>query len=312
MDNSLVSQGSSNVMCSHEKINVEFNISSSELNNESKEKYPKQLGNGFNIQDLNVPIKDSQIFHSVKKIKLNAVTSDLFSSDDSLLENLDLSFKENNEINNFNNDYIERKSIITEDTIDFKCFPALSTKQKYALSTKSTTPDILEINKSPQTPNEKLSKSKDCIHSPDIFNSNRDDTAMDENDENEDQAWDMSISIAEAKDKSFNDDCETVKNIPVSQGLSSLVFSTWVKSSPERTTKVTTFEDLLKNTLKNNAHKTVVRHSSPRSLFSDYETICKEKDSFFGLTNNVKSLIKRFKGITNLYGKDRNNKLAFT
>lgn len=312
MDNSQASQGSSNVMCSHEKINVEFNISSSELNNESKGKYPKQFENGFKIQDLNVPIKDSQIFHSVKKIKLNAVTSDLFSSDDSLLENLDLSFKENNEINNFNNDYIERKSIITEDTIDFKCFPVLSTKQNYALSTKSTTPDILEINKSPQSHYEKLSKSKDCIHSPDIFNSNRDDTAMDENDENEDQAWDMSISIAEAKDKSFNDDCETVKNIPVSQGLSSLVFSTWVKSSPERTTKVTTFEDLLKNTLKNNAHKTVVRHSSPRSLFSDYETICKEKDSFFGLTNNVKSLIKRFKGITNLYGKDRNNKLAFT
>lgn len=309
MDNSLVSQGSSNVMCSHEKINVEFNISSSELNNESKEKYPKQLENGFNIQDLNVPIKDSQIFHSVKKIKLNAVTSDIFSSDDSILENLDLSFKEYNEIHNFNNDYIERKSIITDDTIDLKCFPILSTTKKYALSTKSMTPDIFEINKSPPSPYEKLSKSKDCIHSPDIFNSNRDDTAMDED---EDEAWDMSISIAEEKDKSFNDDCETVKNIPVSQGLSSLVFSTWVKSSPERTTKVTTFEDLLKNTLKNNAHKTVVRHSSPRSLFSDYETICNEKDLFFGLTNNVKSLIKRFKGITNLYGKDRNNKLAFT
>lgn len=310
MDNSLVSQGSSNVMCSHEKINVEFNISSSELNNESKERYTKQLENGFNIQGLNVPIKDSKTFHSVKKIKLNAVTSDLFSSDDSLLENLDLSFEENNEINNSNNDYMARKSKITEDVVDLKCFPVLSTKQNYALSKKSTTPDIFEINKSPQSPYEKLNKSKGFFHSPDIFNSNRDDTVMDEND-TEDQAWDMSISIAEEKDKSLYEDCETVKNIPVSQGLSSLVFSTWVKSSPERT-KVTTFEDLLKNTLKNNAHKTVVRHSSPRSLFSDYETTCIQKDLFFGLTNNVKSLIKRFKGITNLYGKYSNNKLEFT
>lgn len=310
MDNSLVSQGSSNVICSHEKINVEFNISSSELNNESKQRYPKQLKNGFNIQDLNVPIKDPQTFHTVKKIKLNAVTSDLFSSDDSLLENLDLSFNENNEINNSNN--IARKSKLAQDTIDLKCFPVLNPMQKqYALSTKSTTPDIFEINKSPQSPYEKHSiRRKDCIHSPDIFNSNRDDTAMDEND-TENQAWDMSISIAEEKDKSLNEDVEAVKNIPVSQGISSLVLSTWVKSSPERT-KVATFEDLLKNTLKNNAHKTVVRHSSPRSLFSVDETMCEQQDLFFGLTNNVKSLIKRFKGITNLYGKENSNKLAFT
>lgn len=307
MDNS---QGSSNVMCSHEKINVEFNISSSELNNESNQGYPKQLENSYNIHDLNVPIKDTQTFHSVKKIKLNAVTSDLFSSDNSLLENLDLSFQENDDINNSNNDYTMRKSKIAEDKIELKCFPVLSTTHKCASSIKSRTPDILKMNKSPESPYKELSKRKDFIHSPDIFNSNRDDTAMVEN-ETEDEAWDMSISIAEEKNKSLNEDCGTIKNIHDSQGLSSLVLSTWVKSSPERT-KVSTFEDLLKNTLKNNAHKTVARHSSPRSLFSDYETKTTQKDFFFGLPNDVKSLIKRFKGITNLYGKESNKKLAFT
>ncbi|XP_046671023.1 helicase POLQ-like isoform X1 [Homalodisca vitripennis] len=249
---SSVSQGS-NFMCSHERIHINFNISSEETSLSSKHLKKKLSENDSN--SMNTFSKKSRTsFEVMPCSRERSFANELLSVDDSLLENLDLSFKDI-PVNN----HMQDKGAVV---------------------------------------NENNSKSSD------IFNSNEEEESEDI--DPEERAWDMSISVVEDKDRSFSEGNNSCHKVPNSPGLSGLVFDTWVtptKSPPEPKDERKSLEDLLKRTLVNNAHKKLVNHSSPRSLFSSPGSKIWVPDggSFFGLPISVRKLIKRFKGITKLY-----------
>lgn len=245
---SLASQTSS-IICSHEKIEIEFDIGSSPF---------YKISNSTESDDNEALKLDDINFHICNKPpKESKMTEQLLCMDDSLLENVDLCCQ-NTMANGKENKFDTQK---LENCLEVK-------------------------NKSYQ--------------SPDIFTSTdkQEDSA-----DSEDQAWDMSISLQDDKNKSLNEEnnssiCE--KNV-LSPGLSNIVLSTW--DSPTSAKKSGSLEGFLKRTLSSNAHKTIVHHS-PRLVSSLHnKRPCPYSDLYFGLPSNVKRLIKRFKGIDKLYGK---------
>lgn len=265
-----ISQRSS-VICSHEKIEIELvvgsEVNSSQINSSSC----TEIIHGNNMADKD-GTQDEKLdainFNSSKKPRTESkMTEQLLSMDDSLLENVDLSCQKI--VPDEKDDYINKKSCIAKET------EGVGLKKKYE-------------------------------YSPDMFISI--DKENDDQNDLEDQAWDMSISLHEETNQSFsneNKNCNSENNV-ISPGLTNIILSTW--DSPTSVKKSGTFEGLLKRTLTCNAHKTIVRQSSPRTrlsgdTLSGIKRSCPDAELYFGLPSNVKRLIKRFKGISTLYGK---------
>lgn len=248
--------------CSHEKLKIECNISSGEF------KPASTTGRQFLEREQTLKKFGSCLLKPEK-----AMEDDLLALDESLLENIDLSFKE--------------------------ASPARNTK-KQCLGINR---DVVIKGIHPLTIENNLlekSKSKVCCESPDIFSNN---TEYNDDQDTEDKPWDMSITVIEDKEKSVCEQPQSSLNkCPMSPGLSDVILNTWVPSpqpqslSFERPKRLS-FEGMIKNTLANNAHKV----SSPKPLFSSSDDC--SSSSFFGLSENVKNLIKRYKGIKSLYSK---------
>ncbi|XP_054274745.1 helicase POLQ-like isoform X2 [Macrosteles quadrilineatus] len=241
-----------NSLCSHEKLKIEFHMSSGEFKSASI--------SGKSVLEENKLCKNDNCLIDQETM----MEDDLLKLDDSLLEKIDLSFSD----------------ATLDKTAKKQCFGLNS-----EVSIKGIQP-LSEIeNKIFEKTNQKIYKE-----SPDIF-------CNTENNE-EDKPWDMSITV-EDKDGPFPEQPQSAsKKLLMSPGLSDLILDTWVPSreySSQREGKRLSFEGMIKNALSNNAHKT----ASPKPLLTSCSNC--SSSSFFGLPEHVKSLIKRYKGIQDLY-----------
>lgn len=276
-----ISQANSTIMYSCEKIKIELNFSSEDQSLKCKSddtiKGKMTAISKENTQDITKKHLDAckmnpDIMQVAKKPKTLSIPDDMFSMDDSILAEMDLSC-------------YELEGLVND---------------KHSNSgNKPVQPDVAKIS----TEHNSCDKQP---NSPDIFNtaSNKEE----EDEETEDHPWDMSITVDNADKKEDNAACNVSA---VFHGLSEVVFSTWVsQSSPKLTQNEGAFKSLLKKALTNNGQKPKVSLSSPRALFSEDSEL--RKSSFFGLPILVKQLIKKYKGIAKLYGKLTTNIFLYT